>query len=367
MEHETDADDLSDQHHELSSSSSDEGPQYRLPAGYAAALGGMARRAQEEVESHQLDDHVQSNESTFAEMERLRAYADDQRRIREDEEAAEAQWLAEGSNGAEAAEAVEVSLFSACCGDHQRDVKEPDALQRLNDELRGQADAAAGPWLPLESNPEVFTTFAHRIGLSKQWAFEDVLGIDPELLSAMFPVDSKPVAAVILLFPCTKSIYMARRREAGRLCDNVGRVADDRVFHLEQVSSFGNACGTIAAVHAVTNAAVSLDAGVPVAQFKAETQNSSRTDRGHALLTTSALKAESDSAAAHHAAQTACPDRDGPDLDHHYCAFVPIVMSSGATHVVELDGTKICAVDHGPLPAGASFVRRPPTSCRPRS
>ena len=44
-------------------------------------------------------------------------------------------------------------------------------------------------------------------------------------------------------------------------------------------------------------------------------------------------------------------------MDHHYCAFVPIAMaSSGCTHVVELDGTKVCPVDHGPIPADASFV-----------
>ena len=38
-----------------------------------------------------------------------------------------------------------------------------DRLKAINDELRG-ADADAGPWLPLESNPEVFTSFARQVG-----------------------------------------------------------------------------------------------------------------------------------------------------------------------------------------------------------
>ena len=56
------------------------------------------------------------------------------------------------------------------------------------------------------------------------------------------------------------------------------------------------------------------------------------------------------------AAQTALPDRHGPDLDHHYCAFVPYTTSAGKVHVVELDGTKGGPVDHGPIPASSTFL-----------
>ena len=62
-------------------------------------------------------------------------------------------------------------------------------------------------------------------------------------------------------------------------------------------------------------------------------------------------------AAEHVAAQTACPSREGPDLDHHYCAFVPVKVESGAVHVVELDGTKVCPVDHGPVAGGETFLQ----------
>jgi ubiquitin carboxyl-terminal hydrolase L3 len=40
-------------------------------------------------------------------------------------------------------------------------------------------------WLPLESNPEVMTEFASRIGLdTSQVAFHDIFGLDPEVKRA---------------------------------------------------------------------------------------------------------------------------------------------------------------------------------------
>ena len=53
-----------------------------------------------------------------------------------------------------------------------------DPLKAINDELRGRINAeSSGPWLPLESNPEVFTSFGKRVGLQDGWSFVDVLGV----------------------------------------------------------------------------------------------------------------------------------------------------------------------------------------------
>ncbi|KAK7882373.1 hypothetical protein WMY93_028547 [Mugilogobius chulae] len=63
-------------------------------------------------------------------------------------------------------------------------------------------------WLPLESNPEVMTTFLNRLGMKPTWQFGDVYGLDPELL-CMVP---RPVCAVLLLFPITEKYEAFKQR-----------------------------------------------------------------------------------------------------------------------------------------------------------
>lgn len=36
-------------------------------------------------------------------------------------------------------------------------------------------------WLPLESNPDVMNEYLHKLGLSKDYAFYDVYGLDEEV------------------------------------------------------------------------------------------------------------------------------------------------------------------------------------------
>eukprot|EP01048_Picozoa_sp_COSAG05_P021129 COSAG05_NODE_3794_length_1834_cov_1.688761_1_plen_262_part_00 len=232
-----------------------------------------------------------------------------------------------------------------------------DRLKSINDELRGK-DLDAGPWLPLESNPEVFTSFARKVGLPEPWEFVDVFGLDPELLG-MIP---GAVAAVIVLFPCTERIYAARAVEERALRAEQTRngvsEAAAAAYHLEQVASFGNACGTIAAVHVLANADIGGMAG-PITRFREDTASQTSSERGQALLTTQHLKQESDEAAKHACAQTECPDRDGPDLDHHYCAFVPVTTAAGGQHVVELDGARCDSILPRRIASHRSLAPRP--------
>ena len=119
-------------------------------------------------------------------------------------------------------------------------------------------------WLPLESNPEVLNPFLWKLGVPGEWGFCDVFGLDPELL-AMVP---RPCMALCLLFPCEKiakerrpALRAARRDrvEADKADpDNdearIRNEAEGGVFFLEQVQGTGNACGTVACLHAVGNA-----------------------------------------------------------------------------------------------------------------
>ena len=103
-------------------------------------------------------------------------------------------------------------------------------------------------WLPLESNPEVMSAFAHTLGLPSDVGFHDILGFDPDLL-AMVP---QPVHAVLLLFPITPTSEKAKDEEAEALA-KPGAVNDvsEGVYYMRQ--TIGNACGTIGVLHAVGN------------------------------------------------------------------------------------------------------------------
>ena len=64
-------------------------------------------------------------------------------------------------------------------------------------------------YIPLESNPEIFTQLIHNLGVSKSLAFVDVLSLeDPDLL-AFVP---RPVLALILVFP-TSPVYEKQKKE----------------------------------------------------------------------------------------------------------------------------------------------------------
>ncbi len=57
-------------------------------------------------------------------------------------------------------------------------------------------------WLPLESNPKVFTEFAEKLGFPTIiYSFHDVYAMDPEVWLTAIP---SPVAAVILLYQIKK-------------------------------------------------------------------------------------------------------------------------------------------------------------------
>ena len=53
-------------------------------------------------------------------------------------------------------------------------------------------------WLPIESNPQVFTPFAEKIGFPTiMFSFHDVLGLDADSWAISVP---QPVIAVVLVY-----------------------------------------------------------------------------------------------------------------------------------------------------------------------
>jgi ubiquitin carboxyl-terminal hydrolase L3 len=104
-------------------------------------------------------------------------------------------------------------------------------------------------FLPLESNPDVFTELAHKLGLSTSLCFQDVLSLDdPELLGFI----PRPAFALILVFPTTDDYEKRVQDEDAKhkeLQSPEQRV-EDLVFFRQTIN---NACGLYAILHAVCN------------------------------------------------------------------------------------------------------------------
>ncbi|KAJ1621143.1 peptidase C12, ubiquitin carboxyl-terminal hydrolase [Pavlovales sp. CCMP2436] len=214
---------------------------------------------------------------------------------------------------------------------------------------------SSSAWLPLESNPKIFDAFGQKIGLPEDWGFFDVLGLDEELLGEeLLP---KPCSALILLFPCIDEV-MARRRVPPPQPNPP--LTDDITF-VSQHAEAGNACGTIATIHAIINSRHAFELGRGPLNQLLDGAAMSADERGRLLLGMADIRERSDAAAEDQAAQTACPSREADALDHH---FVAIVCSSQG-RLVELDGTKPSPIDHGEATV-ETFVSRAATMVKER-
>ena len=204
-------------------------------------------------------------------------------------------------------------------------------------------------WLPLESNPDVLNPFIRRLGVPSDWEFTDVFGLDDELL-AMVP---QPCAALCLLFP-SQNISQAHR-EAMRAKQPASAGAP--VFFLQQHDEMGNACGTIAAVHAVANAAAAGNFALqdgPLSGFLDKASPLSIPERGLALQHATEMQELSDATAASGETEGAGTD---DAQGQHFISFVPV-----AGQLYELDGRTLdeqgvaFPVCHGPT-STATFLK----------
>lgn len=215
-------------------------------------------------------------------------------------------------------------------------------------------------WVPLESNPEVLNAWANKAGLvASQAQFEDVYGLDPELL-ALVP---QPVKAVVLLFPVSPTYEARRKQEDARIQAEGQHTIDPTIFWMKQ--TINNACGTIGIIHALANSDVTLVPESPLAKFIELAQDKTPEERAK-LLETSPLFAQIHSEAAS-GGQSAVPTSLVTDL--HFTCFVKApnpprlegVVTDEPARLLELDGRRVGPVDRGVcnnlLEDVAKFVR----------
>jgi ubiquitin carboxyl-terminal hydrolase L3 len=96
--------------------------------------------------------------------------------------------------------------------------------------------------VPLESNPEVFTHFAEKLGLSPLLSFQDIYSLDDPDLLAFLP---RPMQAIVLLFPISEEYEKFKDSEP------VEPVNNANIVWLKQLVK--NACGLYALLHALLN------------------------------------------------------------------------------------------------------------------
>lgn len=185
-------------------------------------------------------------------------------------------------------------------------------------------------WIPLESNPEVLTRFAHALGLSSLLTFTDVWSLD------LIDVVPAPCHAVLLLLPLTDKILSIPRIPPS-----------SKRFPYFCKQTIGNACGTIAVLHAVLNSqhsAAPLVQDSFLARFYARTLDMTPEQRAEALQADDGLDAVHDEFA--QMGQTDAP-RPDEKVGLHFVAFV---QHEGT--LFELDGRMDHPIDHGACDRG---------------
>ena len=193
-------------------------------------------------------------------------------------------------------------------------------------------------WVGLESNPEVLTEYAHKLGVDKSWGFSDVIGLDEDALK-MVP---EPCIGLIFLYPFSQ--LEAHKRRRGR---DKGKSTEGVWFMSQTV---GNACGAVALMHTVMNcmAQVSGKGSGKLGSFASDTKGANAHERGKLFGT--AMRELHDAVASQGQTDAPAPNAD---LEFH---FISLVAVNGTLY--ELDGNNDGPIDCGPVTKGeGAFIR----------
>jgi len=196
---------------------------------------------------------------------------------------------------------------------------------------------SAKRWIPLEANPEVMSQFAWGLGIPEEEAeFYDVYGYDDELLD-MVP---KPVLAVIFLYPLNDATEVKRSAEEQEVVEDGQKEVSNNVYFMQQ--TVGNACGTVAILHAVGNILPQLHLrdGSFFERFFTSTAEMTPAERAEFLEKDTELESAHSVAAT--AGHTVAPDLS-VNVDLH---FVCLACVDGKLY--ELDGRWPSPTYHGP-------------------
>jgi len=201
-------------------------------------------------------------------------------------------------------------------------------------------------FIPLESNPEVFTELTHLLGVSSL-AFADVFSLDDPDLLMMVP---RPVLALILLFPTGEASpnfeHDKAKDEAARPVYSGSGEKEDVIWFKQTIY---NACGLYGILHALTNgeARSLIQPNSILSHILRDGVNLPPEGRALVLEGSQELEAAHTSVAVK--GDSAVPGSPEDEVDCHYVCFV---KSHESGHLYEMDGDRKGPVDLGAVLKG---------------
>ncbi|KAI0201033.1 ubiquitin carboxyl-terminal hydrolase [Astrocystis sublimbata] len=215
----------------------------------------------------------------------------------------------------------------------------------------------SGGWNTIESDAGVFTFLLNNLG-AKDVQFEELLTLEPEALSALYPV-----YGVIFLFKYpTDAPYAATDKPLDGAFDHD---ASERIFFAAQ--TIQNACGTQALLSVLLNkdgqgsdngssgsgTGMGIDIGQPLREFREFTMMLPPEFRGETLSNSELIRDVHNSFAKSSPFVDETQRTSGePEDAFHFIAYTPV---NGTLY--ELDGLQPAPITHGPCDASEFPVK----------
>lgn len=189
--------------------------------------------------------------------------------------------------------------------------------------------------IPLESNPQIFSDLAHKLGLSPLLQFHDVYSLtDPDLI-AFLP---QPISGIILLFPLTPG-YESYRKET----DQQKKVYDNSNPNINWLKqTIGNGCGLYALLHILTNLPSDLNiSNLIISDITAKLGPNKSVQETSLLIEDLERRIQLDENYGSQG-QTEAPEA-GANVEFHFISFI----KGKDNHLYELDGRRNGPIDLG--------------------
>jgi ubiquitin carboxyl-terminal hydrolase L3 len=190
-------------------------------------------------------------------------------------------------------------------------------------------------FVPLESNPEVFNELIYSLGVSNELGFHDVYVIDDPDMLAMIP---RPVYALLMVFPVSDSYEDYRKQNDKDLEDDYynaisGTPQEDALWYKQTI---GNACGTYALLHALSNGVPenTIAANSPLQRLQEATKHLNVVQRAQYFESSDELEKLHASVAER--GDTEAPPAEEQTELHYVC----LTKAKGSGDLYELDGRR---------------------------